>query len=194
MDYSASVSPLAGQPTLMHINPHARTAFMIYGASILHGYLLWKLRIHSKNFIKATPHNGARRFGERFWHKRKNGKCGNTGCISHFSYCTIGAKDPPKPAVPTQRCCLKSRIGMIGFGFVRWTSLKANGLNAQFLGSMITQNQGLNVRLKTAWDLHLHPCAGGFDQSRNFSMLPQYGYLCPSAGFVTQNQDILPRS
>jgi len=40
MDYSASVSPLAGQPMLMHINPHARTAFMIYGASILHGYLL----------------------------------------------------------------------------------------------------------------------------------------------------------
>ena len=36
-----------------------------------------------------------------------------------FSYCTIGTKDPPKPAVPTQRCCLKSRIGMIGFGFVR---------------------------------------------------------------------------
>ena len=32
---------------------------------------------------------------------------------------SIGAKDPPKPAVPTQQCCLKSRIGMIGFGFVR---------------------------------------------------------------------------
>ena len=25
---------------------------------------------------------------------------GNTGCIPHFSYCTIGAKDPPKPAAP----------------------------------------------------------------------------------------------
>ena len=54
----------------------------------------------------AAPHNGARRFGARFWHKRKYEKCGNTGCISHFSYCTIGAKDPPKPAVPIVRCCL----------------------------------------------------------------------------------------
>ena len=64
---------------------------------------------NSKNF-KAAPHNGARRFGKRFWHKRKYEKCGNTGCISHFSYCTIGAKDPPKPAVPTQRCCLNFKI------------------------------------------------------------------------------------
>ena len=56
--------------------------------------------------VKATPHNGARRFGARFWHKRKYEKCGNTGCISHFSYCTIGAKDPPKPAAPIVRCCL----------------------------------------------------------------------------------------
>ena len=24
----------------------------------------------------------------------------------HFSYCTIGAKDPPKPAAPIVRCCL----------------------------------------------------------------------------------------
>ena len=51
--------------------------------------------------VKATPHNGARRFGARFLLKRKHEKCGNTGCISHFSYCTIGAKDPPKPAAPT---------------------------------------------------------------------------------------------
>ena len=51
--------------------------------------------------FRATPHNGARRFGGRFWPKRKYGKCGNTGCISHFSYCTIGAKDPLKPAAPT---------------------------------------------------------------------------------------------
>ena len=61
--------------------------------------------------VKAAPHNGARRFGERFWHKRKYEKCGNTGCISHFSYCTIGAKDPPKPAVPIVRCCLKYKDG-----------------------------------------------------------------------------------
>ena len=55
--------------------------------------------------IKATPHNGARRFGVGFCSKRKYGKCGNTLCISHFSYCTIGAKDPPKPAAPIMRCC-----------------------------------------------------------------------------------------
>ncbi len=55
--------------------------------------------------IRATPHNGARRFSERFWPKRKYGKCGNTGCISHFSYCTIGSKDPRKPAAPIVRCC-----------------------------------------------------------------------------------------
>ena len=39
---------------------------------------------------KATPHNGARRFGERFWPDRRYGKRRNTGCISHFPYCTIG--------------------------------------------------------------------------------------------------------
>ena len=30
-----------------------------------------------------------------------------TGCISHFSYCTIGVKDLPKPAAPIMRCCPK---------------------------------------------------------------------------------------
>ena len=40
-----------------------------------------------------------------FWPKRKYEKCGNTGCISHFSYCTIGAKDPLKPVAPIVRCC-----------------------------------------------------------------------------------------
>ena len=60
------------------------------------------------DFHKATPHNGARRFGERFCPKRKYGKCGNTRCISRFSYCTIGAKDPVKPAAPIARCCHKN--------------------------------------------------------------------------------------
>ena len=58
-------------------------------------------------FLRATPHNGARRFGARFWHKRKYEKCGNTGCIPHFSYCTIGPKDPLKLAVSIVRCCLR---------------------------------------------------------------------------------------
>ena len=61
-----------------------------------------------KTILKATPHNGARRFGERFCPKRKYGKCGNTGCIFHFSYCTIGSKDPTKPAAPIVRCCLNA--------------------------------------------------------------------------------------
>ena len=65
--------------------------------------------------IKATPHNGARRFGERFWPKRKFGKCGNTGCIAHFSYCTIGAKDPLKPAAPIVRCCLNTVLSVFPF-------------------------------------------------------------------------------
>ena len=30
---------------------------------------------------------------------------GAAKCISHFSYCTIGAFDPPTPAVPIVRCC-----------------------------------------------------------------------------------------
>ena len=32
------------------------------------------------------------------------------GKISAFSYCTIGAKDPPKPAVLIVRCCLNMKI------------------------------------------------------------------------------------
>ena len=57
--------------------------------------------------FRASPHNGARRFGEGFWPSRKFWKCGNTLCISHFSYCTDGAFDPPKPAAPIVRCCLR---------------------------------------------------------------------------------------
>ena len=76
--------------------------------------------------FKATPHNGARRFGARFWHKRKYEKCGNTGCISHFSYCTIGAKAPPKPAAPIVRCCLKLPKSMLsGFQTIAGTALTA---------------------------------------------------------------------
>ena len=54
---------------------------------------------------KATPHNGARAIDERFCPRRKFGKCGNTGCISHFSNCAGGAKDPSKAAAPIVRCC-----------------------------------------------------------------------------------------
>ena len=58
-------------------------------------------------FSTASPHNGASAFGERFCFKRKCGKCGNTGCISHFSHCTIGTKDPAKAEASIVRCCLK---------------------------------------------------------------------------------------
>ena len=34
-------------------------------------------------------------------------KMGEYFCISHFSYCTIGSKDPPKPALPIVRYCLR---------------------------------------------------------------------------------------
>ena len=59
---------------------------------------------------KAIPHNGASAFAERFCPKGKCGKSGNTGCISLFSHCTIGAKDSAKAAVSTQRCCLRSSL------------------------------------------------------------------------------------
>ena len=35
--------------------------------------------------VKATPHNGARRFGEGFWPSRKFWKCGNTFVYFPFS-------------------------------------------------------------------------------------------------------------
>ena len=59
--------------------------------------------------LKAIPHNGTSAFGERFCFKRKCGKCGNTGCVSNFSHCTIGTKDPAKAEVSIMRCCLKQK-------------------------------------------------------------------------------------
>ena len=88
-----------------------------YQTKILRRHPNWrgppKITLFPRSRIKATPHNEARRFGERFWHKRKYEKCGNTGCIFHFSYCALGAKDPPKPAVPIVRCCLNSFFTII---------------------------------------------------------------------------------
>jgi len=60
---------------------------------------LWK--------IKAAPHNLASRFGERFFVKSRFEKRRNTVCISSFSNCGIGGKDPPKCADTIVRCCLK---------------------------------------------------------------------------------------
>ena len=78
--------------------------------------------VRSGSGFRAIPHNGARIFDERFCPKRKYGKCGNTLCISHFSHCTIGAKDPSKTAAPIVRCCLRTwglraaALGFSGFG------------------------------------------------------------------------------
>ena len=90
--------------------PSAPSRRQDYG--ILRRRILLRQHIDNQQFshFKAAPHNGARRFGERFCLKRKYEKCGNTLCISHFSYCTVGAKDPPKPAAPIMRCCLISYI------------------------------------------------------------------------------------
>ena len=60
--------------------------------------------------MKATPHNSARGFDKRFCSKIKFGKHRNTVCISSFSNCKIGAKDPAKAADAIVRCCLKSRF------------------------------------------------------------------------------------
>ena len=57
---------------------------------------------------KATPHNSASRFGERFFAKSRFEKCRNTVCISSFSNHRIGGKDPPKRADAIVRCCLRS--------------------------------------------------------------------------------------
>ena len=43
---------------------------------------------------KAAPRNLASRFGERFFVKARLEKRRNTVCISSFSNCTVGAKDP----------------------------------------------------------------------------------------------------
>ena len=53
---------------------------------------------------KEIPHNGARRF-VRVLTQAKGWKMREY--FVYFPFCTIGAKDPPKPAVPIVRCCPK---------------------------------------------------------------------------------------
>ena len=57
--------------------------------------------------FRAAPHNLASRFGERFFVKSRFEKRRNTVCISSFSNCGIGGKDPPKCADTIVRCCLR---------------------------------------------------------------------------------------
>ena len=44
-------------------------------------------------WVRETLNNEASADSRRFCHRRKFEKCGNTGCLSHFSNCTDGAKD-----------------------------------------------------------------------------------------------------
>ena len=55
--------------------------------------------------VPAAPHNLARDFGEGFCSRIKFDKRRNTLCISSFSNCNIGAKDPPKAEDIIVRCC-----------------------------------------------------------------------------------------
>ena len=57
--------------------------------------------------IRAAPHNSARDSSERFCSKIKFGKRRNTVCLSSFSNCNIGAKDPLMSADAIVRCCLR---------------------------------------------------------------------------------------
>ena len=65
------------------------------------------------SFFRAALHSLARDFGERFCSKIKFGKRRYTLCISSFSNCNIGAKDPPKAEDIIVRCCLNVKIGGI---------------------------------------------------------------------------------
>ena len=71
---------------------------------------------------KAAPHNSARDISERFCPKIKFEKRRNTLCISSFSNCNIGTKDPLMSADAIVRCCLDinkdtmpSYVASIGF-------------------------------------------------------------------------------
>ena len=71
-----------------------------------------KTFIHGMEVFKAAPHNSARDSSERFCSKIKFGKRRNTGCLSSFSNCNIGTKDPLMSADAIVRCCLNMKIIM----------------------------------------------------------------------------------
>ncbi len=77
--------------------------------------------------IRAAQHNSARGSSERFCPKIKFGKRRNTLCISSFSNCKIGAKDPPLSADAIMRCCLKKKLFTLLLAFAMVCSLTACG-------------------------------------------------------------------
>ena len=68
-------------------------------------------------YCRAAPHNSARDSSERFCPKIKFGKRRNTLCISSFSNCKIGAKDPLLSADAIMRCCLIGYSRMMAGSF-----------------------------------------------------------------------------
>ena len=67
---------------------------------------LWKLRRNQqelessprgffRSFPTEAPEKSTRAGGERFFVRQKDGKLRNTLCISNFSSCMTGGKDPP---------------------------------------------------------------------------------------------------
>ena len=70
-----------------------------------------RIALWVKKIFRAAPHNSARDSSERFCPKIKFGKSRNTVCISDFSNCKIGAKDPLLSADAIVRCCLRKSCG-----------------------------------------------------------------------------------
>ena len=62
--------------------------------------------MHCRGHIRATPHNGARRFGQCFDPSESMENAGILDVFPIFHAARLGAKDPPKPAAPIVRCCL----------------------------------------------------------------------------------------
>ena len=61
----------------------------------------------ARRFFRATPHNGARRFGQCFDPSESMENAGILDVFPIFHAARLGAKDPPKPAAPIVRCCLR---------------------------------------------------------------------------------------
>ena len=77
-----------------------------------------RIALWVKKIFRAAPHNSARDSSERFCPKIKFGKSRNTVCISDFSNCKIGAKDPLLSADAIVRCCLRKSCGSCRAGRV----------------------------------------------------------------------------
>ena len=64
-----------------------------------------RIALWVKKIFRAAPHNSARDSSERFCPKIKFGKRRHTLCISSFTNCNIGAKNPLMSADAIMRCC-----------------------------------------------------------------------------------------